>query len=169
MPQNVEKKALHPSIIGVGLTVTGDLVSDGEIQIDGCVRGDIRCKSLVVGLSGEVVGEVCTAGLRVHGQLTGQVHADSVFLAATAHMIGDVYHQSLAIEPGAFLQGLCRRCEESALTEQPVAAIPQITAEPGASAAAGESGEVLPPEEGEEPQPRRMTAKTLPGLAGAAS
>ena len=117
-----DKKVLHPSIISRGLTVTGDLVSDGEIQVDDRVQGDIQCASLVIGLTGEVMGEVRTASLRLHGQLTGQVHAKSVFLAATARMIGDVHHQSLAIEPGAFLQGMCRRSDDEPLAQAAIAA-----------------------------------------------
>ena len=63
-----EKKGL-PSIISRGLTITGDLASDGEVQVDGRVEGDIACVSLVVGLGGEVVGEVRAKSLRLHGQL----------------------------------------------------------------------------------------------------
>lgn len=154
-----DKKVIHPSIISRGLTITGDLVSDGEVQVDGCVQGDIRCASLVVGLSGEVMGEVRTASLRLHGQLTGQVHAESVFLASTARMIGDVYHQSLAIEPGAFLQGMCRRSdEEQALVPPAIAAPVALPTEEAAEAVSTE-----------EVSPRAMPGKPVRGLVGVAS
>ncbi len=145
-----DKKVLHPSIISRGLTVTGDLVSDGEVQVDGRVQGDVQCASLVIGITGEVMGEVRTANLRLHGQLTGQVHADSVFLAATARMIGDVHHQSLAIEPGAFLQGMCRRSDEE---PKPQAIAAPVEAVPGAA-----------PEES-----RLIPGKPVRGLVGVAS
>lgn len=142
-----EKKGV-PSIISRGLVITGDLASDGEIQVDGRVEGDIACVSLVIGLSGEVVGEVRAQSLRLHGQLTGQVRADSVFLASTARMVGDVHHQSLAIEPGAFLQGMCRRSDEA----QAAAPIAIAAAEPV---------------EGE--GPRVMPGKAVRGLVGVAA
>ncbi len=152
-----EKKGL-PSIISRGLTITGDLASDGEVQVDGRVEGDIACVSLVVGLGGEVVGEVRAKSLRLHGQLTGQVLADNVFLAATARMVGDVYHQSLAIEPGAFLQGMCRRNDEVA--EAPVAAIPAAApAEPPAPSN----------DTGVTETPRMIQGKPVRGLVGVAS
>jgi len=120
-----DKKALHPSIISAGLTVTGDMVSNGEIQVDGRVEGDIRCSSLVIGVAGEVVGEVRATSMRLLGQLTGQVFAEKVFMAATARMVGDIHHQSLAIEPGAYLQGMCRRSDdEVAQAETPALAAP---------------------------------------------
>lgn len=102
-----------PSIISADLTITGDLVSSGEIQVDGSIEGDIRCRALVIGVNGAVTGEIEADSIRLHGKVTGQVRAKTVFLAATAHMIGDITHESLAIEPGAFMEGHCRRMSES--------------------------------------------------------
>lgn len=152
-----EKKGI-PSIISRGLTITGNLDSDGELQIDGRVEGDIHCVSLVVGLGGEVVGEVRATALRLHGQLTGQVRAESVFLAATARMVGDVHHQSLAIEPGAFLQGMCRRSDDVVqIAAAPSAqAEPEIEPEPAQSAANADSARLIP-------------GKPVRGLMGVAS
>ncbi|MQX37551.1 bactofilin family protein [Roseospira navarrensis] len=101
-----------PSIVSADLTVTGDLVSAGEIQIDGRVEGDIKCASLIIGIAGAVTGEVSAQTVRMHGTVSGQVIAKSVFLASTARMVGDVTHESLAIEPGAFMEGHCRRMAE---------------------------------------------------------
>ena len=98
-----------PSIISVDLKVHGNLSSNGEIQVDGNVEGDINCKALIVGTKGSVSGEVSAQTVRIHGAIKGQVKAKSVFLASTAHMSGDIEHESLAIEPGAFMEGLCKR------------------------------------------------------------
>lgn len=101
-----------PSIISSDLTITGDLVSGGEIQVDGTIDGDIRCKTLIIGVNGAVNGEIDADSVRLHGRVSGQVRAKTVFLAATAHMIGDITHESLAIEPGAFMEGHCGRMSE---------------------------------------------------------
>jgi len=103
-----------PSIISADLTITGDLSSTGEIQIDGTVRGDIRCSALIIGSNGSVFGEVDAESVRLHGKLEGLVRAKTVFLASTAHMVGDITHESLAIEPGAFMEGHCRRMTDNA-------------------------------------------------------
>lgn len=108
-----------PSIISADLTVTGDLTSAGEIQIDGTVEGDIRCRALVIGVDGSVKGEVEADSVRLHGKVTGQLRAKSVFLAATAHMVGDIAHESLAIEPGAFMEGHCRRIPDASAVKKP--------------------------------------------------
>lgn len=102
-----------PSIISSDLSIKGDLVSKGEIQVDGTIEGDIRCKTLIIGVNGSVTGEVDADSVRLHGKVTGQLRAKSVFLAATAHMVGDISHESLAIEPGAFMEGHCGRMAET--------------------------------------------------------
>jgi len=105
-----------PSIISADLTIEGHLNSAGEVQVDGTVNGDIRCKALIVGVKGAVVGEIVAQTVRMHGSVKGMVRAKSVFLASTARMAGDVEHESLAIEPGAYMEGHCKRISESNLT-----------------------------------------------------
>ncbi len=109
-----------PSIISSDLVMDGDLNSNGEVQVDGTVNGDIKCKALIVGVNGAVTGEVAAQTVRMHGTIKGMIRAKSVFLASTARMTGDVEHESLAIEPGAFLEGHCKRISEmAAVTEAP--------------------------------------------------
>ncbi len=98
-----------PSIISIDLNVHGNLSCNGEIQVDGNVEGDIDCKALIVGTKGSVSGQVTAQTVRIHGAIKGQVKAKSVFLASTAKMSGDIEHESLAIEPGAFMEGHCKR------------------------------------------------------------
>ena len=121
-----------PSIVSAELTVDGNLTSNGEVQVDGTVNGDIRCKALIVGIKGSVVGEVTAQTVRMHGSIKGMVRAKSVFLASTARMTGDVEHESLAIEPGAFMEGHCKRITEAAPMpaeeprRPPIGAVPKI-------------------------------------------
>jgi cytoskeletal protein CcmA (bactofilin family) len=105
-----------PSIISADLSIEGHLASAGEVQVDGTVNGDIRCKALIVGVKGSVIGEIIAQTVRMHGAVKGMIRAKSVFLASTARMSGDVEHESLAIEPGAYMEGHCKRISEANLT-----------------------------------------------------
>tara|TARA_R110002110_G_scaffold25482_5_gene94505 strand:- start:288 stop:773 length:486 start_codon:yes stop_codon:yes gene_type:complete len=98
-----------PSIISIDLTVQGNLISEGEIQLDGSVTGDVTAHALTIGQNGTVNGEIDAETIRVHGTVNGQIRAKSVFLAKSARVRGDVVHESLAIEPGALLEGHCKR------------------------------------------------------------
>ncbi len=111
-------KPAVPSIISSDMVMTGDLNSEGEIQVDGKVIGDIRARTLLIGKTAEIVGEVNAEDVRVHGNVNGQIKAQSVTLAKTAHVIGDILHEDLSIETGAFLEGLCRRMTDSELPDK---------------------------------------------------
>ncbi len=101
-----------PSLISADMRLIGDLVSQGEVQIDGAVEGDIRAKSLLVGETADIKGEILADQVRVHGRVDGQIKARIVHLAATAHVAGDVLHESLSIETGAFIEGNCKRIND---------------------------------------------------------
>jgi len=96
-----------PSIISQATHIVGDVTTDGEVQVDGKVEGNIRCGSLIVADTGEVAGKVTAESVTIHGSLTGTVQAKSVTLSSTARMVGDVTHETLTVEPGAHVQGQC--------------------------------------------------------------
>lgn len=98
-----------PSIISRDLSIVGDLLSDGEIQIDGKVNGDIRTRTLIIGETARVKGEIVAETCHVLGRIDGQIKAKVVKLADSAHVVGDILHEDLSIETGAFLEGHCKR------------------------------------------------------------
>lgn len=102
-------KPSTPSLISADLHIVGDMQSQGEIQVDGAIDGDIRTHSLLVGKDAHITGEIVADSVIVHGYVTGQIKARSVELAKSAHVIGDILHEDLAIETGAFLEGHCKR------------------------------------------------------------
>jgi len=110
------KKRVPPSIISADLVITGNLVSEGEIQVDGTVKGDIQSKDLLVGETALIEGEIMAENLRVHGKVVGQIKALNVSLAKSSHVIGDILHDNLSIETGAFLEGHCKRLSDGEFT-----------------------------------------------------
>lgn len=110
-------KSTTPSIISADLRIVGDLSSDGEIQVDGAVDGDIRTNSLLVGETAHIRGEIVAESVHVHGTVNGQIKSKAVNLAKTAHVVGDILHEDLAIETGAFLEGHCKRLPERQETD----------------------------------------------------
>ncbi len=103
---------LVPSIIGEDLTITGNVVSKGEIQIDGEVQGDVHCGSLLLGDKSQIVGGVIAEDVVVRGRIVGSIRGLRVTLQAQSHVEGDIYHQSLAIEQGAYFEGKSRRSDD---------------------------------------------------------
>ncbi len=101
-----------PSIIGEDLTVEGNVISKGEVQLEGEIKGDVRCASLVVGDKALVEGNVGADDVIVRGRVVGSVRGHRVTLQSNSHVEGDVFHQSLAIEQGAYFEGKSRRSED---------------------------------------------------------
>ena len=98
-----------PSIISEGTKVKGDIFSDGTIHVDGKVEGDVNCGQLIIGVRGSVSGSVSAGDLHLYGSLSGKAMVDSLFVAKTAKLTGDATHNSIAIEPGAYIDGHCIR------------------------------------------------------------
>ncbi|MEK7246333.1 MAG: polymer-forming cytoskeletal protein [Pseudomonadota bacterium] len=112
-----------PSILSSDMRVVGDISSQGEIQIDGTVEGDIRAKSVLVGESADIKGEIFSEQVHIHGRVNGLIKSSVVHLARTAHVVGDVLHESMSIETGAFIEGNCKHMSEPrGVSAQPSAA-----------------------------------------------
>jgi cytoskeletal protein CcmA (bactofilin family) len=129
-----DSSPLRVSTIGEDLVITGNVTSEGEIQLDGQLQGDIQCASLVLGENSQLEGGVIAEDVVLRGRLIGSVRALRVTLQSKCHVEGELVHQSLAIEPGAFFEGKSRRTDDplSPSQETPavaVAAKPQSVTE----------------------------------------
>ncbi len=94
-----------PSIISPDLEIVGDLKSDGEIQIDGTVKGDIKAHMLTVGEQGKIDGSTVAETVRIFGTVNGRVQAKTVRLDKSARVTADITHETLTIEAGAYFEG----------------------------------------------------------------
>jgi cytoskeletal protein CcmA (bactofilin family) len=121
-----------PSIISASLRIVGNLVSDGEVQVDGGIEGDVTCRTLTVSEHAVIRGEVDAETVRIHGTVHGQIKATNVSMGPTAKVMGDVIHSNLVIESGAFVEGHCKRL----IVEQPRDEEPEIEIGEGAVAVA---------------------------------
>lgn len=108
---------LPPSVIGPDLTIQGNLSSKGQIQIDGHVQGDIHGTHVIVGERARITGDIVADEIVVRGQVMGSIRGRRVMLQTQSHVEGDIYHQSLAIEQGAFFEGKSRRSDNPLATE----------------------------------------------------
>jgi cytoskeletal protein CcmA (bactofilin family) len=118
--ENVDVTRSVPSILSADMRVTGNLNSEGEIQIDGAIEGDVRTKILLVGQNAEVKGEIVAETVQIYGTVHGQIKAKIVILAKSAHVVGDILHEDLSIEKGAFLEGHCRSITYAAPQKEPL-------------------------------------------------
>lgn len=100
------------SLIGTDLTIIGNLVSRGEVQVEGEIQGDIHGTNIVIGEKAKITGGIIADEVVVRGHVMGSIRGKRVMLQSTSHVEGDVFHQALSIEQGAFFEGKSRRSED---------------------------------------------------------
>jgi cytoskeletal protein CcmA (bactofilin family) len=104
------------SIIGNDLTIVGQglrIISQGILQVDGDVTGDVVGSEVIIGEKGRVTGVVSGESVIVRGEVAGTIRGLRVVLQAGAKVEGDVHHQVLSVEQGAFLDGRVRRPQDA--------------------------------------------------------
>jgi cytoskeletal protein CcmA (bactofilin family) len=99
--------ALRPrgTVIAEGLKIIGSVATEGLVEVHGHIDGELRCTSLIVSRKGHVTGAITAERVVVDGKVEGPIQGGEVVLRAQAHVVGDIRHQSLAIEKGAYFEG----------------------------------------------------------------
>ena len=100
------------SVLSADLTVTGNIKTTGDVQVEGVVEGDIRAHLLTVGESATIKGEIVADDVVVHGRVVGRVRGLKVRLTSTARVEGDIIHKTIAIESGAHFEGSVQRQDD---------------------------------------------------------
>jgi len=97
------------NLIGAGTKIDGDIVTNGDIRIDGSVTGSINVKGkLVVGASGSLEGEIICQNADISGTVKGKIGvAELLSLKASAKLTCDIITNKIAVEPGATFTGTC--------------------------------------------------------------
>lgn len=100
--------AAEPSFLGRNCTIEGHVICDGELHIDGTVRGTVQAGICVVDQAGIVHGSVTGDVLHVRGRVLGPLQGSNVYIHAGAHVEGDVFNDTISIENGAYVYGSIR-------------------------------------------------------------
>lgn len=93
------------SIIGDGITITGNIDSKVDLHIDGEVIGDIKCLSLVQGPSSKIKGAIIAQNASLSGAVEGSIDAGDLVIASSARIGGDVTYENVTIEQGGHVDG----------------------------------------------------------------
>lgn len=98
------------NIINAGTTVTGDLNSEGDLRIDGTVKGYVSSKArLVLGPTSRVDGDVKSVNIEISGEVNGNILVQELLIVKnTAKINGDIVSTKLIIEAGAEFNGKCQ-------------------------------------------------------------
>ena len=128
-PRRAPSPARAPSLLGADLMFEGSISGEGELHIEGAVRGDIHVARLVVGERAQVEGTIRGGSIEVRGRVLGNIEAKAVKLYESAHVEGDIVHEQLSIDVGAFFQGRCQQAKRAPAPAPAVNPPPAATAQ----------------------------------------
>ena len=95
--------------IKAGTNITGDIISNGTIRIDGTLKGTLNVEGKVfIGQTGLIEGNINCSNCDIEGSVSGKIQVKSLLsLKSTAKIKGEIFTSKLAIEPGAVYTGTC--------------------------------------------------------------
>lgn len=109
-PTNSSKSTV-PSVISSDMNILGNIISEGLVDINGRIEGNVKCHTATIREGGLVKGDVIADTIQIHGEIEGLVKAKTVNLYAEARVTGVIMHESLSIEDGAFVDGKFKRTD----------------------------------------------------------
>jgi cytoskeletal protein CcmA (bactofilin family) len=111
----------EPSYIAADAVMEGNIVTEGEIHIDGELRGSVRAHTCLVDARGQISGPISAQFVLIRGRVFGPVTASRVTIQKGARVEGDIVHDGLSVEHGAYVVG--NISQNPLLTPQPTAAL----------------------------------------------
>ena len=107
------------STIAAGVEIVGEIKANGNIRIDGKVKGNITLTGkLVVVNTGVIEGDVKCKNANIAGKFDGKIIVEETLtLHETSSVHGDIVTDKLVVENGAVFTGTCNMDKKS--TVQP--------------------------------------------------
>jgi cytoskeletal protein CcmA (bactofilin family) len=93
------------SVIAEEVELTGNIKTQGALQIEGTVKGDIEVSSLTIGPTGIFEGNVTCRNLSVRGKFSGSSVCRELMVASSAVVDAKITYQDLTLQRGAVLRG----------------------------------------------------------------
>jgi cytoskeletal protein CcmA (bactofilin family) len=95
------------TIIGKNTSIKGEMTGSGNIRVDGRIEGGISITgNVVIGSSGDVVGNIKAENLLVSGSIKGNVDvAGNLSVFSSGQLIGDAKTTAFSIEEGGVFRG----------------------------------------------------------------
>jgi cytoskeletal protein CcmA (bactofilin family) len=106
--EGLENARAHTvSVLGEGMTVTGDVSGEGELRIQGRVEGSVSTDGcLIVEASGEVLGDIEAAEVVASGKVSGKISSSgAVRLQSGCLITADVEATTVCLEEGGIVNG----------------------------------------------------------------
>ena len=93
------------SIIGCGITVTGNIEASVDLQLLGTVHGDVKCATLIMAEGSLIHGSIHAERVRISGTVEGSVKTQDLAVESMARINGNVTYSRIRIANGGIVDG----------------------------------------------------------------
>lgn len=95
-----------PTFISREMEVTGDFKSNGAMQVEGILYGNITVDSVVIGKEGQVYGNIIATNSLILGRVDGDITVSKKLdIESTGYIQGNIKQSILVIAEGATIIG----------------------------------------------------------------
>ena len=112
-----QEKAV-PTVIASDLSIAGNLISEGSIEVAGRVEGNIKCNELNLRPTGYIKGDVFGKIVKINGEIHGVIKAKQVSIAEKGKIHGFVVYETLSISEGAVIFGQLKQSDRDDISEE---------------------------------------------------
>jgi len=102
---NDRNKSGTLSIIAEGIDFVGEINTEGNIHIDGIVKGVIKACEVIVGPKGEFEGEIIADVLVVNGNIKGKFNVKNLHVRKEGLLQGRAKYDLIIVDTGGRIQG----------------------------------------------------------------
>jgi cytoskeletal protein CcmA (bactofilin family) len=106
---NEENVPASASMIGAGTVLKGDITSNGDLRIDGTLKGNIiGSAKVIIGANGVVEGDISGQQADIMGKVTGSIRVKDLLQLKNGSVVnGNISAGKLQVEPSATFNGQC--------------------------------------------------------------
>jgi cytoskeletal protein CcmA (bactofilin family) len=112
--------------VGAGVTLRGDVDVPGAASVDGKFEGTLKAKTLIVGQTGHVSGQISAETAEIRGMVDDQlVVRNKLVLRASGSISGAISYSKIMVEEGGSISGSIEVMERPRTAAQPAAPEPE--------------------------------------------
>lgn len=97
------------NVFGVGTEVDGNITANGDIRVDGLIKGNLTTSSkCILGAQGKITGNITAKNCDISGLVLGDLMVSEVLLLKnTAEVRGNIRTDKFVVESGGKFNGKC--------------------------------------------------------------
>jgi len=115
-----DKSSEGTLFVGAGVTLRGDVEVPGAASVDGKFEGTLKAKTLIVGHTGHVSGQIAADTAEIRGMVDDTLVVKSrLVLRASGSISGQISYSKIMVEEGGSISGTIEVMERSKTAASP--------------------------------------------------